>query len=261
MGMMRELLKSAAYGGLELLTLRRGLTRVIGAEAIRFPPRWSRYYPGNYEPETFRFLAEYCRPGQTAMDIGAHLGLFSVVMARRVGGTGKVFSFEPTDATRSVLTRVISLNGFGSIVEVRSEAVSGCCGTVPFHQTPEIVSNANSIVRTGRTVRHVTVPTTTVDTFLAERCMRVDCLKIDAEGAELEILRGAECTLRECRPSLCLSLHPALLQQMHGSLPEVWDLLRGQNMVVACEGQAVDRAWFCGKSELFDVHVFPAGAA
>src|SRR5262249_1390161 len=121
---MHPTLKSLAYGALEVVTAGKGIARMVGGECIRFPARWSRYYPPHYEPNTFTFLRKHWKPGQTVFDIGAHLGLFSVLMARLVGGTGKVFSFEPTAFTRQVLKRTLRLNACAAVVELCHEAVT-----------------------------------------------------------------------------------------------------------------------------------------
>src|SRR5438874_223792 len=85
--------------------------------------------------------ATSCRPGQTVFDVGAHLGLFSVVMARLVGPTGRVVSFEPTPSIRRILERTVRLNDCGLVVEVRAEAVSEATGITEFHDTGEPGSN------------------------------------------------------------------------------------------------------------------------
>src|SRR5687767_16024020 len=105
----KELARATLYGGLDLMTAGRGVSRVICGERIRLPARWCRWYPAGYEPHTFGFLRAHCGQGQTALDIGAHLGLFSIVMARRVGPQGKVYSFEPTASTRGILKEPVPL--------------------------------------------------------------------------------------------------------------------------------------------------------
>src|SRR6266581_4235350 len=100
---MKALARWVAYGILDCCTGWRGVKRVISGEPIRFPARWCRYYPREYEASKFAFLRASCREGQTALDIGAHLGVFSVLLARLVGLRGRVFSFEPTPSTAATL--------------------------------------------------------------------------------------------------------------------------------------------------------------
>src|SRR5438552_1491680 len=93
---LKSFSKDGAYALLDLCTGYRGIGQRIGGEVFRFPAKWSRYYEAGYEAPTFQFLKEHCRPGSTALDLGAHLGLFTMLMARRVGPAGKVYAFEPT---------------------------------------------------------------------------------------------------------------------------------------------------------------------
>jgi len=239
------------------MTAGRGVPRNINGETIRFPARWSRYYPDDYEAETVAFLRAQLRPGDTALDIGAHLGLFSVLMARWVGPQGRVFSFEPTPSTRAILRRTLRLNHCDDRVEVHAAAVADCTGFASFFDTGDPVSNANSLIATSRHRRTMTIPTLSVDDFVAAGTRRIHLMKIDAEGAELAILRGARRTLAEQRPCLSLALHPAALRASGGSLAEVWTLLDEHRFVVHHERQRVEAAWFCQQQELFDVHVTP----
>ena len=108
-------------------------------------------------------------------------------MAREVGESGRVFAFEPTPFTRSVLKEVVALNGCSDMVEVRGEAVSASEGKATFFDTGDDVSNANSLVKTSRSKREIEVPLTSVDAFVNERGLRVLCIKIDVEGAELDV--------------------------------------------------------------------------
>src|SRR2546421_5552667 len=121
---VKDLARSVYYGMLEACTPGEGVKRSICGEEIRFPARWSRYYEPDYEPHTFSFLRQQCRPGGIVLDIGAHIGLFSIAMARWVSPSGKVFSFEPCSTTREVLQETVRLNGYGEAVEVHGFALS-----------------------------------------------------------------------------------------------------------------------------------------
>lgn len=250
-------LRRAAYAGLDIVTLGRGVRRRIGGESIRFPPRWCRYYASDYEPATFAFLRAHCHPGNTALDIGAHLGLFTILMARRVGPAGCVFSFEPAAATRSVLAETVRLNRCADIARIQGEAVAERSGTVVFYETGDDVSNANSIVRTERGSLAVTVTSVSIDDFVRDRRLHVHCMKIDVEGAELGTLRGGRHTIGACRPSVHLSLHPAQLKASGGSLREIWDLTDELGMVVTRDCRPAVREWFCAQGDLFDVGLVP----
>jgi FkbM family methyltransferase len=220
--------------------------------------RWSRYYESGYEPATFEFLRANCRPGATALDIGAHLGLFSVVLGRLAGPAGKVFSFEPTPFTRSALETTIRLNGLVDRVEVRAEAVARKTGTALFHDTGNVVSNANSLVATSRSSAGIEVPTISIDEFSESRGLKVDLLKIDVEGAECAVLQGARQVITGCRPAVNLALHPHSIRAANDSLEEIWELLAEYRMHVTYGGVNVHKKSFCARDDLFDVQLVPA---
>lgn len=250
-------LKELGYSALNLFTLGRGIAREIGGESIRFPTRFSRYYEAEYEPETFAFFRENVKKGDTVLDIGGHIGLFAVVTARLVGSEGKVYSFEPTPFTRRVLTEVVKLNGLYDIVEVSSEAVSSQRGETVFFDTGDTISNANSLVKTERSKTEIPIKLISVDEFVNEKGIKPDCLKIDVEGVELDVLRGARETFLTHRPVARLGLHPPFIAQNGQSLDEIWAILEEYKMQVVFEGKPAEKEWFCSQPALFDVNLLP----
>ncbi len=263
------MMKSLVYTALDICTLGRGVEREICGERVRLPTRSHPNDQAEYEPSTFAFLRANCKPGATVPDLGAHLGLFTVLMARLVGPNGRVFSFEPTPQTRAALEQTVRLNGCAAIVEVHGEAVAGATGTAAFYDTGHVVSNANSLVHNARSRQGLKVPTICLDDFVAECGISVGCLKIDVEGAELELLRGARHTFLTCRPTAALSLHPALIQAAVGSLAEIWDLLKEYHLSVSAlndpgrlspgESRSLDKDWFVRQENMFDVALNPVG--
>ncbi len=252
-----SLVKDLAYKTLDAVTGGAGVKRQIGGETIRFPARFSRYYEAEYEPESFRFFRENVKTGDTMLDIGGHIGLFAVVNAKLVGPTGKVFSFEPTPFTRGVLQEVVDLNGVAGTVEVRGEAVSSKRGETVFFDTGDTISNANSLVKTARSKQEIPITLISVDEFVKERGLNVNCLKIDVEGAEMDVLTGARKTFLTMRPVARLGLHPQFIVQNDQSLEDIWRILTEYKMNVIFDGDPVERDWFCSQDDLFDVNLIP----
>jgi len=253
-----QVVKDLAYKTLDMLTLGSGIKRTIGGETVRFPTRWSRYYETEYEPETFRFFRENIKKGDTVLDIGGHIGLFAVVTARFVGSEGKVFSFEPTPFTRSVLKEVVELNGCSETVEVRGEAVSSRGGETTFFDTGDAISNANSLVKTERSKTGIPVKLVSIDEFVRDRDLKVHCLKIDVEGAELNVLIGGRETFLTQRPVARLGLHPPFIVQNGQTLDDIWRVLSEYKLIVTFDGHPVEKEWFCSQTELFDVNLLPS---
>jgi FkbM family methyltransferase len=250
--MITELAKSLSYRALDFATCGRGVRRVIGGETVRWPARWSRYYAADYEPGTFGFLRAWCRPGDTVLDVGAHIGLFTVFMSRLVGPAGRVLSFEPTPCTCGVLRETVRINFCESNVEVHQAAVSKGSGRGILFDTGDVLSNANSLVPTRRSQCEISVATVSIDEVVP-RGEEVRLLKIDVEGAELDVLRGAGRTFATSPPAVHLGLHPPQIRQAGGTLEEIWDLLRDHRMAVFHNHEPVDKPWFCDRDDLFEV--------
>lgn len=253
------IIKEAAYKMLDIVALGRGAPRNICGEKIRFPAKFSRYYESDYEPETFRFFRRRVAAGDLVIDVGGHIGLFAVLATRLAGPSGKVLSFEPTPFTRSVLEKVVELNGCGGNVEVRPEAVSYQRGSTVFYDTGSEVSNANSLVRTDRSRIEIPVELTSLDDFAAERGIVVNCIKIDAEGAEYDVLRGARRILTVDRPYVRLGLHPQSIAEKGDLLEQIWDLIEECGYKVDFNGENYNKVQFCSNTDLFDVNLIPPG--
>lgn len=200
------------------------------------------------------------------MDIGAHLGLFSISMARWVGPSGRVYSFEPTTLSRQVLTKVVRLNGFEKIIVVRSEAVTRKSGTATFFDTGIVASNANSLVRTNRSHHSITVNAVSLDDFVIGQQLSVNCLKIDVEGAEIDLMQGAHQTFKKFRPAAILSIHPFAIKEAGQSLSDMWAMLQDFKMSVqllegygdkGSESILMTEESFCEREGLFDVGIVP----
>jgi FkbM family methyltransferase len=141
-------------------------------------------------------------PGATVLDVGSNMGEYSLVAARAVGPRGLVIAFEPWPSTFALLERSAAYNALANIVCV-PVAVSDVVGTVPF-QLPDCANTALASISVGTTQATgstLAVPCTTVDSVVSERAVgSIDVIKIDVEGFEDRVLRGASDTLQRDRP-------------------------------------------------------------
>jgi len=255
--MINNSIKSIAYRAIDIATFGKGIKRNFSGEPVKFPARWSRYFPSDYEPETVAFLRDHLHEGKTFLDIGAHIGLFAVIAANRVGRTGKVICFEPTPFTRKVLSEVVGLNGCLDRVEIRSEAVSSGRGRVTFFDSGDALSVVNSLVRSEISQGEYEVETTSIDDIVDEEMLAIDCIKVDVEGAELELLNGASKTLTAMRPTVRLSLHPPFLSERESTMQAIWSKIKEHDYSVIYEKREVEKDWFCENRDLFDVNLIP----
>ncbi len=167
---------------------------------------------GNHEPETIQAFAALLAPGMTVIDLGANIGQYTLVAARRVGPRGRVYAFEPTPSLAEHARRNLELNGLDNAT-VHSVAVSDAPGRVTLHIIEAGEPNMNSIVNGCSDPKGLEVPTVTLDGFAADQSLRaVDVIKMDIEGAELQALRGADTLLTGADPPvLVLELNPKTL--------------------------------------------------
>ena len=164
---------------------------------------------GSYEPGVMQAIRQALGPDSVAFDIGANIGVFAVVMARLVP-QGRVYAFEPALETHAYLEANLRANGRGNFVAEQCAAYNST-GTVQFVFSPSYP--AGSFVgdaAQGGELR--TVPAVRLDDYVERHGIdRVDLIMVDAEGAEMSVLRGAERTLARHRPTLLVEANPALL--------------------------------------------------
>ena len=157
----------------------------------------------SYEPGKHALIRRHLRPGMTFIDVGANKGDFTLLAARIVGDSGRVISIEPEPDNHSILRRSIELNGYTN-VRVMHLALSDRDGTATLQIGS--TSGAHTLSPEFSGTRTVEVPTRTLDGVVAEQQLAsVDMIKIDVQGLELAVLRGAAETLR-ANPRIILLL-------------------------------------------------------
>jgi FkbM family methyltransferase len=159
------------------------------------------YVGGGFEEGEMRLIRSLARPGMRVLDIGANIGLYSVILGKSVGPSGRVWSFEPHPPTASYLRRNIEMNGLGNVTVVE-QAVCEKAGTAEFHVFAEGCDVYNSLGAKSRPQEQlqaqsvISVPTTSLDDFCRKADItQVDLVKLDVEGAEERVLTGAEAIL------------------------------------------------------------------
>jgi len=245
---LRAIARDLIYSGVEIAYPHAVV--VLSGESFRVPFRWRHWYGEGYEQPTFEFIRTYCVPGATLIDIGAHFGIFTISALRRIGPSGKVIAFEPCGATRSVLLKTLELNGFGGVPEVRAEAVSNLSGQSSFFSSKVAGDAANSLIGNTEHLVRSAVRTIRLDDIPLPR---VDAIKIDAEGSEVQILDGSRALIVKHRPAVLLSVHPTQINLSGKSLRELWDIMESLKLVANLNQERVSADWFCSQTELFDV--------
>lgn len=139
------------------------------------------------EPGTGDVLRRLVQPGMTVADVGANIGMLTLVMAWAVGPSGQVIAFEPEATPRSNLEKMKYLNGL-SWVEVRDQAVGAEAGQLTFHVSDIIGHSSLYALPDTEGSREIQVEVVRLDDVAPTK--RMDVVKIDVEGAELDVLAG-----------------------------------------------------------------------
>jgi FkbM family methyltransferase len=161
------------------------------------------YYRGMYEDAIIKTVCDLLEPGMKFIDIGANIGLYSIITARIVGKAGRVVAFEPQPALIRILRDNIELNGLTNI-DVVNCALGSKQGRSELFQVAE-ENEGEATLRLRGDEKSVGTPTTVevrrlTDVLEELDIGSVDMVKIDTEGAELEVLKGFNGWLAERPP-------------------------------------------------------------
>ena len=191
----------------------------------------SIYVFGCFEPKTTRALQELIAPGDIVIDIGANIGAHTLGMARLVGATGRVIAFEPTRFAHAKLLRNLELNTSLAVrvtveqIFLTDRPTSPAPGTVysswPLNRTNELHAKHRGAAEdtTGASAK------TLDDYVLTHSIERVGLIKLDVDGHECQVLRGADQVLKSHRPIILMELAPYTLCEAGDSVEELLRIL------------------------------------
>jgi FkbM family methyltransferase len=178
-----------------------------------------RIYYRCHEAQEAAFVRAFSRPGDTVLDVGAHVGMFTLLAAAGVGPAGVVHAFEPVPSNFEALTKNVALNPSRHVV-LNHLAVGAEPGAMTLGLPPSSVDSGgtSAMYTRGGTRAAITVPVTTLDEYVRERAR--DCpirlLKLDVEGVEPLVLKGFRRGLAESPPDAILTEVNALRLTQQG---------------------------------------------
>ena len=180
---------------------------------------------GHYEKE-LAYLRHFVSPGMVVVDGGANCGIYSVAAGRLVGPSGRVIAFEPSAETFSVLRRNIRLN---HLINVRAHcaALSDKDGTARLYHHEQGPNSFSLASPKSVVIDSEEVVTRTLDEVIREEGIdRVGLIKLDVEGAEELVLRGAAQITAHSHPTIIFEVNAAAAKQLSLAPSGAWDLLR-----------------------------------
>lgn len=167
-----------------------------------------------YEPVETKLVKETVKNGSVVLDIGAHIGYYTLLFAKRVGPHGKIYAFEPDPTNFALLKKNVEANHYQNVVLV-NKAVSDKTGKGTLYLSQYASGDHRTYARPGR--KSVPVKTAKIDEVVKEK---VDFVKMDVQGAEAKALAGMQNVLKKSpHVKLLMEFWPKGLRG-HGNDPE-----------------------------------------
>ncbi len=193
-------------GTLVWTTIRRGDAR--GLRVLVDARTGAQLRSGNHELAVQRTLRRCLAPGQVFYDLGANLGVFTLLAARLVGPQGKVVAFEPEPDVADRLRRALERNSLSNVTVVEA-AVWSKSDSAVFQRSVGSPDQGVGRVANGLSgERCIVVQTLSLDDF-ARNAPTPNVIKCDVEGAEVEVFAGARALLSQHRPTVICEVHSA----------------------------------------------------
>ncbi|MEQ9407211.1 MAG: FkbM family methyltransferase [Fuerstiella sp.] len=159
------------------------------------------YLVGDLDRKISTICRQIVRPGDVVLDVGANIGLVSLLLARLVGPTGRVHAFEPQPRLARMLAASLQKNGFQNTT-LHEIALGDSVGKLQMHVPGHNAGAAtlvNDRIRSDSGSLYVDVRTLD-DVLAADQNSRIRLMKIDVEGYESQVIKGAQSIMRERRP-------------------------------------------------------------
>jgi FkbM family methyltransferase len=187
---------------------------------------------GSAHNKGFRYCVEACRGKTCVLDVGAHIGLVAMPIASVLGEGGRLYAFEPAAANARILRQHLALNGLHQVEVVETlvgehdQKLVGFYESVGPHGQNSIVLKSKNALQSewGDYIRTERAQVS-LDAFCERLGLKPEVIKIDVEGAEINVLRGARALLRRSHPLIILSVHPREIVLAGGSLDALRKLL------------------------------------
>jgi FkbM family methyltransferase len=201
-----------------------------------------RVSEGNLDLEELKAITKIIKKGDTVLDVGAHFGYYSLFLSNLVGRYGMVYAFEPSDRERKRLMMNIFINGIKNI-KISDKAVSSSVGKSNLYVVQSKETGFNSMRKplSVSPTKIKNIQTITLDKFIENsKLFGIRFVKIDVEGAELKVLKGANKLLSQYdKPSLLIEAEDLRTTPWGYKSKKIITLLvnKGYNCTYFCENK------------------------
>ncbi|HSW56699.1 MAG TPA: FkbM family methyltransferase [Ignavibacteriaceae bacterium] len=171
------------------------------------------FYWGEFEVGNLVLLKSLLKDCQTFFDIGANIGIYSLLASKHMRHGGKVYSFEPSDWAYKRLMENLELNNIKN-VEVFKQAATNSAGTKQFYLCEDDAYNSLNSSPMKAVQKVIDIECIRIDDFCSEhKIKKIDILKVDAEGTDYLVLKGAENILKsETAPIIMCEFNKKILE-------------------------------------------------
>lgn len=214
----------------------------VGSATVRVSARFARHNATGFEPLSMRWLTESISSGDHLVDVGAHVGIVTVAMATGAGPSGRIVAVEPGPANVALLRENISAQGLNNVV-ILAGAVDETTGSREILLTDADDSHGFYRHPFAKVTSSQEVQVWSLESIIDEQLSgRCDLVKIDVEGAELDVLRGlGRFGSGAGRPTLLVEWNPSCQRLAGVALSAVPDLLASRGYSVTVLDESVGR--------------------
>ena len=168
---------------------------------------------GIHEEHILEKIIGHLPIGGVFVDVGANVGQHSLFAAAKVGSTGKVFAFEPIPSSAEQIRLSKNRNNFNWLTIIQ-KAVSDSAGKIDFYKYGLSDISSRNLNFIDRPAEKIQVEMTTLDTEI-KNIGRIDCIKIDVEGYEMDVLNGAKEIINKHKPVIILEYSPVFYEKLN----------------------------------------------
>lgn len=171
-------------------------------------PFWKGLEHGQWEFSCIKHISNLIKEGQILLDVGAWIGPYTLLFAKLVQDTGRVYAFEPDPKALKILRRNVGKNCLTN-VNIQEFAISNFRGEAKLQAYGVYGDSMSNLVgrELRKTSREIVVKTTTIDEFCEENGICPDGIKIDVEGAEALVIEGCRNVIKKYSPWVLLEFH------------------------------------------------------
>jgi len=218
------------YRGIDEFVFRVENIQVIFAIDDLYSKKW--FYLGYrdgkvYERSATKLLINNLKKGMCFIDVGAHIGDYSIIASKVVGDQGRVYAFEIDEFNYSLLDKNVKINKINN-VETHHMGISDKKGKIKYIRVSASGNPLNHLVFNNEKLKDkdvVSVDCISLDEFCSKENIKPDVIKIDVEGAELKVINGMEKLLRNPNVKIFCEIHPYQLTCFGNTVNQILDKL------------------------------------